>query len=122
MLRFTRGELRAAPAPRQASAGDRIVKILSSDPKFTENRINTTLLSAIGAAKERVHLRMAYFAPGPDMLAALQAAASRGVKLVMVLPSRSDYALVLLARRSYYSVVLAAGVEIRDRRMPCCMQ
>ena len=109
-----KGTLRAEPPPRQATAGDRIVKILPSDPKAGENRIYTTLLSAIGAAQNTVHLTMAYFAPGPDMLAALQAAARRGVKVVMVLPGQSDFALVLHAGRSYYGELLAAGVEIHE--------
>ena len=109
-----KGELRAAPAPRNASAGNRIVKILPSDPKSKENRIYTTLLAAIGAAQESVHLTMAYFAPGPDMLAALQAAARRGVEVVLVLPGQSDFALVLHAGRSYYGELLAAGVQIHE--------
>jgi len=109
-----KGELRAAPVPRQATAGDRIVKILPSHPTAGKNRIYTTLLAAIGAAQHSVHLTMAYFAPGPEMLAALQAAARRGVKVVMVLPGQSDFALVLHAGRSYYGELLAAGVEIHE--------
>ena len=109
-----KGDLRAAPPPRKPDAGDRIVKILLTDPKAGENRIYITLLAAIGAAQKTVHLSMAYFAPGTQMLAALQAAARRGVKVVMILPGQSDVALVLHAGRSYYGELLAAGVEIHE--------
>ena len=57
---------------------------------------------------------MAYFAPGTDMVAALAAAARRGVDVALVLPGRSDFALVLHAGRSYYDELLSAGVRIHE--------
>jgi cardiolipin synthase A/B len=113
--------LREAPAPRSASAGDRIVKVLASDAsardagdKAAENRIYTALVSAITAAQRSVHLTMAYFAPGQEVIDALTAAARRGVQVVLVLPGTSDFALVLHAGRSYYDELLEAGVTIHE--------
>jgi cardiolipin synthase len=57
---------------------------------------------------------MAYFAPGNEMVGALADAAQRGVDVVLVLPGRSDFTLVLHAGRSYYERLLAAGVRIHE--------
>lgn len=96
-------------------AGTRVVTVLESDPAHPQdNRIYVALLRAIDAAQRSVHLTMAYFAPGPDMVAALADAARRGVDVQLVLPGRSDFALVLHAGRAYYRELLAAGVRIHE--------
>jgi cardiolipin synthase len=78
------------------------------------NRIYAALLAAIDASRRSVHLTMAYFAPGADMVRALADAARRRVEVVLVLPGRSDFSLVLHAGRSYYDELLAAGVRIHE--------
>lgn len=112
-----RGALGEAPAPQQAAPGQRVVKVLTSEPSpdgQAANRIYTALLSAIDAARRSVHLTMAYFAPGDDMVQALCDAARRGVEVQLVLPGRSDFSLVLHAGRSYYTRLLEAGVKIHE--------
>ena len=105
----------AQGAQRQSPvAGDKVVRIVESGPDEPESRIYSTLLSAIDAAQTSVHLTMAYFAPGPDMVAALCDAARRGVDVTLILPSISDFGLILEAGRSYYSELLAAGVKVHE--------
>lgn len=110
--------LLGTPAPVLVAApGQRIVKVLASDPSDAaqrENRIYRTLLSALDGAQRSVHLTMAYFAPGQAMIAALCDAARRGVDVVLLLPGKSDFALVLHAGRSYYQQLLDAGVVIHE--------
>lgn len=106
-----RGELRAAP-PAAAAPGQRLVKVIASDPRDAENRIYTSLLAAVDASQRSVHLTMAYFAPGPDMIEALCDAARRGAEVMLVLPGRSDFSLLLHAGRSYYTQLLEAGVRV----------
>ena len=101
--------------PRAAgAAGDKVVRIIPSGPDEPDSRIYSTLLSAIDAAQQSVHLTMAYFAPGPDMVAALCDAARRGVDVTLILPSISDFTLILEAGRSYYTELLAAGVKVHE--------
>lgn len=109
------GEL-GAPAgpPLAAEPGDRVVKILASDPRDEGNRIYSALLAAIDAAQSEVHISMAYFAPGDAFVQALCDAAQRGVEVELVLPGRSDSSLVLHAGRSYYTKLLRAGVRIHE--------
>ena len=109
-----RGTLGDAPPPRVAAPGDRVVKVLTSDPSDAENRIYRVLLSAIDAARVSVHVTMAYFVPGADIIQAFCDAAGRGVQVSLLLPGRSDFRLVLHGGRSYYSQLLACGVEIHE--------
>ena len=112
-----KGELPALPAPKAgAAAGATVVRIIPSTPGEPVNRIYTLLLTAIDAAQRSVHLTMAYFAPGVDMLDALCDAAQRGVDVQLVLPAQSDFSPVLHAGRSYYERLLAAGVKIHELR------
>jgi cardiolipin synthase A/B len=108
------GTLGAAAPVARASPGQRVIKLLESDPRDPGNRIYSALLQAIEAAQRSVHLTMAYFAPGTDMVGALADAARRGVDVSLVLPGRSDFALVLHAGRSYYDELLSAGVRIHE--------
>jgi len=108
------GELAPAPAPRVATPGQRIVKLVAGDPDNGVNPTYTALLLGIGAAQRSVQLTMAYFAPGSELIDALCAAARRGVAVSLVLPGRSDVQMVLYAARSRYAQLLAAGVQISE--------
>ncbi len=110
-----RGEL-GTPAPRRgvAEPGQRVVKVLVSDPREKENRIYSALLAAVDAAQVSVRLSMAYFAPGTDFVQALADAARRGVAVELMLPGRSDSTLALHAGRAYYTQLLEAGVRIHE--------
>lgn len=108
-----KGELgRPAPPKAASEPGQRVVKVIASDPRDQENRIYTALLAAVDAAQVNVRFTMAYFAPGRDFVDALRNAAARGVAVEMVLPGRSDSALAFHAGRSYYDDLLSSGVRI----------
>ncbi len=110
-----RGELgREAPPAVRREPGERIVKLIASDPRDQGNRIYAALLGAVQASRRSVHLTMAYFAPGEEFVQALADAARRGVAVEMVLPGRSDFALILHAGRSYYTQLLEAGVKLYE--------
>jgi cardiolipin synthase A/B len=108
------GELAPAPAPRVAMPGQRVVKLVAGNPDNGVNPSYTHLLRAIDAAERSVQLTMAYFAPGSELIQALSDAARRGVAVSLVLPGRSDVALVLHAGRARYAQLLEAGVQIHE--------
>ena len=108
------GTLGTAPASAVASPGGRVVQVLTSGPDEGPNRIYRSLLSAIDASRRSVYLTMAYFAPGAEMVQALGDAARRGVEVVLILPGRSDLALILHAGRANYDQLLAAGVRLHE--------
>lgn len=107
------GEL-GQPRRNAAESGQRLVKVVASDPRDEHNRIYDALLQAVRASQHSVKLTMAYFAPGREFAQALEDAARRGVQVEMVLPGRTDFSLVMHAGRSYYTRLLKAGVRIHE--------
>jgi cardiolipin synthase A/B len=102
--------------PPPQAKGRHVVRAIGSSPEEPFSLIYATLLSAIASAETSVHVTNAYFAPDPQLLAALGAAAQRGVDVVLILPSRTDSALVFHAGRRHYAGLLRAGVKIHERR------
>jgi cardiolipin synthase A/B len=76
--------------------------------------IEQEYLIAIGQAKTEVMLANAYFVPGRRFRRALLDAASRGVKVRLLLQGRQEYWLQHFTTRALYGALLAAGVEIHD--------
>ena len=101
------------PAPERA--GNQVVRAIGSSPDEAFSQIYATLLSAIGSAETSVNLTIAYFAPDPQLLAALKAAAARGVDVKLILPSKTDSWLVFHVGRGNYEELLRAGVKIYER-------
>ena len=96
--------------------GRQVVRAIGSSPDGAYSLIYATLLSAIGSAETSVRITNAYFVPDPQLPAALEAAAARGVDVKLILPSLTDSWLVLHAGRGFYERLLAAGVKIHERR------
>ena len=102
--------------PRLESVGKDVVRAIGSSPEEPFSAIYATLLSAIASAETSVSLTNAYFVPDPQLLAALKAAAARGVDVKLILPGKSDSWLVFHAGRGYYDPLLSAGVKLFERR------
>jgi cardiolipin synthase len=96
--------------------GPHVVRAIGSSPDEPFSLIYATLLSAITSAEVSVNLTNAYFAPDPQLLDALEAAAGRGVGVTLILPSQTDSWLVFHAGRNYYDRLLCAGVKIHERQ------
>lgn len=94
--------------------GDKVLQVIISGPDEGGMDTYVSLLTALDAAQESIHITMAYFAPGQDMVQALCDAAQRGVEVQLILPSISDFSPVLYAGRSYYQQLLSAGVKLYE--------
>ena len=108
-------------APRQAfppptRPGNLVVRAIGSSPDEPYSQIYATLLSAIASAETSVQITNAYFAPDPQLLAALEAAAARGVAVTLILPGRTDAWIVFHAGRSHCGRLLRSGVRIFERQ------
>jgi cardiolipin synthase len=103
-------------SPEIASKGNEIVRAIGSSPEEPFSQIYATLLSAINSAETQVFLTNAYFVPDPQLLAALKEASQRGVDVRLLLPGKTDSALVFYASRSYYDELLSSGVKIYERQ------
>jgi cardiolipin synthase len=108
------GRLREADYfPAQTLAGDKVARVLASEPQG-RFEIYRAFLLAVQGAKKSIHITCAYFVPDEQTLQALTAAAQRGVSVRLVLPSVSDAGIVLQASRASYTHLLEAGVRIHE--------
>jgi cardiolipin synthase len=98
------------------SHGDVVAQVISSAPQGRLPEFHAVMFSAINDAREEVLLTTSYFVPTESLLTALCTAAARGVRVRLLLPAKSDQAWVVLAGRSYFDVLLEAGVEIHEYR------
>ncbi len=76
--------------------------------------IEDAYLEAIRGARSEVIIANAYFFPGARFRLSLRAAAARGVRVVLLLQGRVEYALLHYASRALYGSLLDAGVEIYE--------
>jgi cardiolipin synthase len=107
------GEARYFPQPTEAPpAEEAIVQILDSGPNRSWAPIHRVYNQAIALATERVWITSPYFVPDAVIEEALTTAALRGVDVRLLLPAKSDVALVSIASRAYYGQLLDAGVRI----------
>jgi cardiolipin synthase len=97
--------------PQPVIAGDKVVRVLGSEPdgKF---EIYKAYNLAIQEAKKSIHLTSAYFVPDQQTMDALIAAAKRGVDVKVVLPGVSDSGLVFYAAHNLYDHMLENGIKI----------
>jgi cardiolipin synthase A/B len=102
--------------PGAQREGEHPVRIIASGPGDPVPAIYIALLSSIAHAERSVHITMAYFVPDPQTIAVLKRAAGRGLDVVLVLPSYTDFWAVFHAGRSHYSELLDAGVKIYERQ------
>lgn len=108
---FMVGEPLTLPEP-SPPVGSTTVAILPSGPDQAENATGLAWFSAITLAVERCWLTTPYFVPDVAILRALTGAARRGVDVRLLVPRRSDVALLSLVNRSYYPALLEAGVRV----------
>ncbi|MYM38215.1 cardiolipin synthase [Duganella qianjiadongensis] len=97
--------------PPAANAGDKLVRVLGSDSDDPFDIYKAYQL-AFQQARTSIHLTSAYFVPDPQTIAALTAAARRGVDVRIILPGVSDSGLVFYAGHAYYDQLLDSGVKI----------
>ena len=97
--------------PALSVAGERIVRVLGSTPT-SDHEIYQAYVLAMQQATKSIHITSAYFVPDVQVIAALKAAAARGIDVTMVLSGLSDSGLVLHAAQSYYQELLDAGIKI----------
>jgi cardiolipin synthase len=89
-------------------------RILVLDSRFGRGQQETAsaLAAIVGAARRRLWITNAYFAPGHRAIDLLTRAAKRGVDVRLLLPGKSDVPLVRHAAHGYYHDLLCCGVRV----------
>lgn len=100
--------------PPPAPAGDRVVQIVPSGPGEGVDTMHQLLYAAVSDSHRSIAFITPYFVPDKAMLLTLMSAAYRGVRVQLLIPSRTDNWFVLWAGRTFYEELLSAGVEIYE--------
>ena len=97
-----------------ADPGSVRAALVLRDNLIHRSEIERAYLRAIGQAREEVIIANAYFVPGRRLRQALERAARRGVRVVLLLQGRYEYFMQYYASRPVYESLLAAGVDIHE--------
>lgn len=100
--------------PESVRSGASSIQVLESGPDSTFLSLHQAIFLALNSAREEILLTTPYFIPDPSIVSALTVAALRGVRVKLILPSKSDSKLVQYAGRSFYDNLLKAGVMIYE--------
>jgi len=99
--------------PALSPAGDKVLRVLRSQPGSNHEIFKAYFLAIQGATKS-IHITAAYFIPDVQIMKALLEAAKRGVEVRIILPKVSDSWLTTQARRSFYTQMLKGGIKVHE--------
>ncbi|MBT2484600.1 MULTISPECIES: cardiolipin synthase [unclassified Microbacterium] len=102
----------------EIGSGDLDCQVVPSGPGFRVENNLRLFLGLLYAAKKKIMIVSPYFVPDEALLLAVTAAVDRGVHVELFVSEEGDQAMVYHAQRSYYEVLLKAGVRIWMYRRP----
>ncbi len=111
---FTTGEqlLTESWFPVLEKVGSVAARVITSGPDEDMEQIEYVALHAISCARQSVRLVTPYFLPPEPLTMALGLAAMRGITVDIVLPERSNHAILDWARRVPLRLLVEAGCRI----------
>ena len=86
-------------------------EILRDVPSLTYQPVKNKFLELINLAKKEIIIETPYFLPGHSLRKALIDAASRGVKVIVIIPKKSDVGMLDLLTSKYLGVLARQGVK-----------
>ncbi|MCH8478251.1 MAG: phospholipase D-like domain-containing protein [Wenzhouxiangella sp.] len=113
LWRFCTGQ--ACPLPGHhagAADGELLCRALADGPDADLDRLTVLLGAALAEARESVLIMTPYFLPPRELIGALQAAAIRGIRVLLVLPLINNLPYVHWATRNMLWEVLLHGVRV----------
>ena len=95
--------------PTAVDGGDTGMLIAPSGPADTLETASLLHTQAINSARERLWIASPYYVPDEATIAALQLACLRGVDVRIIIPDKSDNAIVDFASYIYFNKVASCG-------------
>jgi cardiolipin synthase A/B len=114
---FATREPLTAPA-LQSLAGECTCRVITGGPDEDLDKLLLVILGALANARRRVQIMTPYFIPPPELVAALEATALRGVVVSLVLPERSNLRYVDWATQHWLPALIARGVRVHLQKPP----
>jgi len=100
------------PDIKEQSGNMELAQIIAGGPIYPMSNIMLTYFRIFTLAKEKLYITNPYFIPSDSILDALKQAAISGVDVRLLMPEKSDSAIVGAASKFYYKELLLAGVKI----------
>jgi len=98
--------------PRIELSGNLPAQVVKSSPTGGSLQNYMLFLLSINSAKKSILITNPYFIPDDVMTEALVKAATRGVRVVVLLPGEIDSQLTYSTSRSHYGPLLLGGVQV----------
>ncbi len=92
------------------------IQVVPTGPMDPNTALRDILITAIGTARESIILTSPYFIPDEPFRVALHLASLRGVRVDLLIPRRTDHAIVGAVARAYLSPLVESGVNIHFHR------
>ena len=89
-----------------------VAQVIPSGPGFPDENNLRMFNTLIYGAERRLSITSPYFVPDESLLYAITTAAQRGVAVELFVSEQADQFMVDHAQKSYYTVMLEAGVRI----------
>lgn len=115
---FCTGENSAPPEVSPLDVGTAAARVLTDGPDEDLDQLTMLLAAVIAAARERIDIMTPYFLPPRELVAGLQAASLRGVRVRIVLPAENNLPFVHWANRNMLWELLFHGIEVVDQPPP----
>jgi cardiolipin synthase len=114
---FATGEA-LPPVAAQYCAGDCTCRAVPGGPDGDVDNLLLIILSAVTGAERQVQIMTPYFIPPLELVAALEAAALRGVEVSLVLPRRSNLRYIDWATLHWIPALVRRGVRVHLQEPP----
>jgi len=117
--RFATGDTESASPPvAPSTAGAAYCRGISDGPNHDFEKLHWLIIGAISAARRRVRIMTPYFLPESALVAALTAAAFRGVEVEIILPQRNNLPYVAWAAQALLGDLLRHDIRVAYQPPP----
>ena len=116
--RFITGESIETPNIVVDKAGTAVCRTIVDGPDEDFDKLLMVLIGIVSVARRRLLVMTPYFLPPAGLVAAMQAAALRGVDVSVILPERSNLPYVHWATRNMLWELVQRGVRVYEQPAP----
>ena len=109
---FAAGKPRSQVLPKPLPQGETVCRVITDGPNEDIGKLVMIISGAAAQARKRLSIMTPYFLPPAGLISSLQAAALRGVEVSVILPEKSNLAIVDWATRNMLWELLQYGVRV----------
>jgi cardiolipin synthase len=102
------------------SGGHARCRVVPDGPDDQLDALALTIQGVVGGAEDSIDIMTPYFLPSRELIASLQAAALRGIRVRIVLPVKNNLFYIHWANRDLLAVLIEWGIEICYQPAPFC--